>query len=82
MYDDDDEPLTEDHELPDASDMTDEPGMFPCPYCKRELTEDAERCGYCGAYISHEDAPKPIRWTWYIAVILLVATLLLWLWKV
>jgi hypothetical protein len=82
MYDqDDDEPLTTDHENPDESDMTDEPATFPCPYCKRELTEDAERCHYCGAYLSQEDAPKPISWTWLVAVILLIAILLTWLWK-
>jgi len=82
MYDeDDDEPTTTDREAPDASDMTDEPATFPCPYCKRELTEDAERCHHCGAYLSQEDAPRPISWTWCIAVIILIAIVLTWLWK-
>ena len=82
MYDeDDDEPMTTDREAPDVSDMTDDPATFPCPYCKRELTEDAERCHYCGAYISQEDAPRPISWAWYIAVIILIAIVLTWLWK-
>jgi len=83
MHDDeDDEAVTADRENPDESDMTDEPATFPCPYCKRELTEDAERCDYCGAYLSHEDAPKPMRWTWYVGVILVIAILLVWLMKI
>ena len=81
MYDEDDQAITSDRENPDESDMTDEPASFLCPHCKCELTEDAQRCHACGAYLSHEDGPKVISWTWYVAVILLIAALLTWLWK-
>ena len=48
----------------DDSDST-----IPCPYCRRDIHEDAQRCPYCERYISEEDAPparKPVvdyyRW--------------------
>ena len=44
----------------------DEPTV-PCPYCKREIHEDAQRCPYCEHYISEEDAP-PARKPWWIIV--------------
>ena len=37
----------------------------PCPYCKRPIYEDAERCPYCEHYLSEEDAP-PARKPWWI----------------
>src|SRR5262245_44427694 len=30
----------------------------PCPYCNREIHEDAERCPYCEQYVSQEDSPS------------------------
>ena len=44
----------------------DEP-TIPCPYCRREIHEDAERCPHCERYISDEDAP-PQRKPWWIIV--------------
>jgi hypothetical protein len=43
----------------------DESETVPCPYCKRPIHEDAERCPYCESYISREDAP-PSRKPWWI----------------
>jgi predicted amidophosphoribosyltransferase len=55
----------------------DEIPTVPCPYCKAEILEDAERCPRCENYLSAEDAPagssKPL-WIW---VLLIVATLLM-----
>jgi hypothetical protein len=38
----------------------------PCPYCGKEVYEEAERCPHCEQYISREDAParKPL---WIVA---------------
>jgi hypothetical protein len=44
----------------------DEPTV-PCPYCRREILEDAERCPYCENYISAEDAPPVAKPLWIIA---------------
>jgi hypothetical protein len=38
-----------------------------CPYCRREVYEDAEQCPYCGRYISAEDSP-PSRKPWWIII--------------
>ena len=50
----------------DASDDEDEPTV-PCPYCRRPIHEEAERCPHCEHYISEEDAP-PARKPWWILV--------------
>jgi len=39
----------------------------PCPYCRRLIREDADRCAYCESYISREDAP-PGRKPWWVLV--------------
>lgn len=50
----------------DGWDDGEEPTV-PCPYCKREVLEDAPRCPYCENYISEEDA-APARKPWWIIV--------------
>jgi hypothetical protein len=40
---------------------------IPCPYCRHEIHEDAQRCPYCERYISDEDAP-PARKPWWIVI--------------
>ena len=30
---------------------------IPCPYCRRPIHEEAERCPHCEQYISGEDTP-------------------------
>jgi hypothetical protein len=39
----------------------------PCPSCRREIHEDAERCPYCEQYISQEDGGLS-RKSWWIIV--------------
>jgi hypothetical protein len=58
----DDGPESED---PDFSEDDDEEPTVPCPYCRREIHEDAQRCPYCERYISREDAP-PARKPWWM----------------
>jgi hypothetical protein len=38
----------------------------PCPYCRRPIHEDAERCPYCESYISREDAPPSRKPLWIL----------------
>ena len=65
---------------PDDSDFNDEPAEVECPYCKREIPEEAERCPRCGSYILREDQNRGGRkWWWVIAVILLVLLLMRYL---
>jgi hypothetical protein len=47
-------------------DEDDEEPTIPCPYCRREIHEDAPWCPYCEHYISREDAP--VRKPWWLVV--------------
>jgi hypothetical protein len=38
----------------------------PCPYCKRDIYDDAERCPYCENYITEEDTPPSPRKPWWL----------------
>jgi len=38
--------------------MDDDPPLVPCPYCGREISEEAEVCPCCRNFISAEDAPR------------------------
>jgi endogenous inhibitor of DNA gyrase (YacG/DUF329 family) len=42
-----------------------EDATIPCPQCGRPIYEDAERCPYCGEYVSDHDA-APTRKPWWI----------------
>jgi hypothetical protein len=44
----------------------DDDETVPCPYCRRPVHEDAERCPHCETYISREDAPPARRPWWFI----------------
>jgi len=82
MTEDDEDELEHDREAPDPSDVSDEPAEVRCPYCKREISEEALQCPYCGSYMSREDAPPSRKpWWWIAAVILLVVILLRYLWR-
>jgi hypothetical protein len=60
------DPGFEDEEDDDDLPGDDEGGStIPCPYCRREIHEDSQRCPYCEHYISREDAP-PGRKPWWI----------------
>jgi hypothetical protein len=66
-WDDDDPGMAYDPEDEDRPDEEDEEPTIPCPYCRRDVIEDAERCPYCERYLSKEDAP-PARKPWWIIV--------------
>jgi hypothetical protein len=86
-YDDDDD-LDDDNF--DDGDLDDEHGedydvdededdvTIPCPYCRRQIHEDAERCPYCEQYISAEDAPAQAKPWWIVLGVVLCLVVLLW----
>jgi hypothetical protein len=52
----------DDHDVDDDDEPT-----IPCPYCRREIHEDAQRCPHCERYLSDEDAPLQRKPWWIIA---------------
>jgi hypothetical protein len=58
----------------------DEVATTPCPYCRREVHEDSQRCPYCGNYISAEDAPASRKTPWFVMGFLLCLSIVfLWI---
>ena len=56
----------------DGSDET-----VPCPDCRADVYEDAERCPECGRYLSREDAPRRHPW-WVVAGALACLAMVFW----
>jgi hypothetical protein len=78
---DDDELDDEEHDddVDEPEDDEDEPTV-PCPYCRRQIHEDAQRCPYCERYISEEDAPtRPKPWWLWVGVIVCLLIALRWI---
>ena len=82
--DEDDGGPLEDSELsedPDDSDVDHDElaDTEPCPYCGREIYEQAEACPHCGKYISQEGSlrRKPL---WFVvsAILCLMLIILFW----
>ncbi len=53
----------------------------PCPYCRRQVPEDAPRCPYCHRYISDEDAP-PERKPWWVILGVIACLYAVYRWTV
>ena len=51
----------------DDIDSDDDQPTVACPYCRREIHEDAQRCPYCEQYVSAEDS-SPARKPWWIII--------------
>jgi DNA-directed RNA polymerase subunit RPC12/RpoP len=62
----------------DDQDSDDEEPTLNCPYCRREILEDALRCPYCESYISREDSPAERHPTWIIVGAVLGLAVMLW----
>ncbi len=63
----------------DDGDPDDEEPTVPCPYCRREIHEDAERCPHCGQYISSADAPAAAK-PWWVMIGVAVCLYLVYRW--
>jgi hypothetical protein len=77
---DDDPGIVYDPEDLDWPDDEEEP-TIPCPYCHREVLEDAERCPYCEGYLSKEDAPSA-RKPWWIVVGVIACLYVVYRWNI
>jgi hypothetical protein len=78
---DDDPGIVYDPEDIDWPEEEDKDPTVPCPYCHREILEEAERCPYCESYISREDAPAA-RKPWWIVVGVIVCLYVVYRWNV
>lgn len=45
---------------------------IPCPHCRRQIHEDAERCPYCEQYLSDEDTVRFTKPGWVIVTALVL----------
>jgi predicted nucleic acid-binding Zn ribbon protein len=78
----DDEEGMDDRELPDRSDMDDDPegpDTTDCPYCGKEIFADSEFCPHCAKYLSKEDTPLKTS-TWVVIVVLALVGVILFGW--
>lgn len=62
-------------------DGADDEATIPCPYCRRQIHEDAQRCPWCEQYISAEDAP-PTPKPWWILLGALAGLYVVYRWIV
>lgn len=69
----------EDDEYPDPDDADeDSADTIPCPYCRKPIFEEAERCPYCENYLSQEDAPSHVPPWLAVGALLALAAALTW----
>ena len=66
----------------DGDEWDDEEPTISCPYCRREIHEDAVRCPHCENYLSEEDEPAPSRKPWWLIVGVIVCLYLVYRWIV
>ena len=59
--DDDGDDWGDSDELPEGVYSDDDLPTVPCPYCRREVSEEAQWCPHCENYLSKEDAPPAAR---------------------
>lgn len=79
--DDPDDEWSDSDELPEGVYYDDEIPTVPCPYCREEISEEAQWCPHCENYLSREDAPPsgPKRtWFWIVMMLLALGVALLW----
>jgi hypothetical protein len=74
--DEDDEAWDDDAADAGHVDSEEDEPTLPCPFCRREIHEEAEQCPYCEQYISDEDRRQATK-SWRIAAIALVCVALL-----
>ena len=57
--------------IDENEDWDDEDDVVPCGNCGRDIYDDAERCPYCGEYISRENRRLTGKPWWMILGVLL-----------
>ncbi len=80
-WEDDEEDFESDDDDSDfEKEEDDEEPTILCPYCRRQIHEEAQRCPYCENYISAEDSPPRRNPVWFVAVLLLcLFIVILWI---
>jgi len=70
----------DDEGLEDEEYETDD--TVPCPFCRKPVHEEAERCPHCENYITDEDgaARHPRPWWFIVGMVLALAVALMWVW--
>jgi len=65
-------------DLPESGDEG-ESGTVPCPACGAEIYEHADRCPYCGQYVTirQKEAARTSRWKW-VVILAVLAGLVIW----
>jgi endogenous inhibitor of DNA gyrase (YacG/DUF329 family) len=61
--------------------LDDDTETINCPYCGREIYEDAPQCPHCGQYLSREDAPTR-RPPWWLLLGVAVCLFIVYRWIV
>jgi hypothetical protein len=77
--DDDREGLNED-EFPDPDDEGLD-RLDTCPHCRSAVYDDAERCPFCGYYLSREDPLGRKSWVIVTGVVVCLAIVLMWIFR-
>ena len=77
----DDDWVEDDLDEDDDFDGGEEEPTVDCPYCRREIHEDAQRCPHCERYISKEDMPWQRR-PWWMIILAVMVLYLVFRWTV
>jgi predicted nucleic acid-binding Zn ribbon protein len=80
LRDEIDDDWDEDFDADDDYGDDDEEPTLPCPHCRAEIHEDAQRCPHCGEYISEEDTRPAARKPWWIILGVLAVMYLVYRW--
>jgi predicted nucleic acid-binding Zn ribbon protein len=77
---DDDREALDEAEFPDPDDE-DLDRLDSCPHCGSAVFDDAERCPFCGYYLSREDWPARRSWVILAGVAACLAVVFLWIFR-
>jgi predicted nucleic acid-binding Zn ribbon protein len=81
QFEEDENAGLDERDDPDDSDTDDDDNAptISCPYCQKEISEQAEVCPHCRNFISFEDAPRRYP-PWLIAgVVVCILIVLAWM---
>jgi hypothetical protein len=79
-FHDGDESDLDDAEYPDQEwEGNGDAALVPCPHCRREIYEEAERCPSCGFYITREEGGGGPPWWLALGVIACLVAALSWI---
>ena len=70
----------DEREWPDEADDSDSVDTIPCPYCGREVYEQADLCPHCGNFFLSENSRPSRPWWIWVAVILGLLAVVTWVW--